>query len=255
MRTAIYRVNVLRQYLKKQRLATMRELKEVLGTRVDLTVFRKLKTLGCHTSYSHCGRYYALAEVARFDRRGLWSCQGVRFSRFGTLLETARQFIDPAPHGYTASALREELAVEVKAALLKLVRRQRIDREKVAGHYVYVSPEPQRQREQLLACREQTSVQLQELARSETGGLAHELKAAIILFVSLLDEQQRRLWAGMESLRLGYGGDQTLAALLGIDAHTVARGRQQLLQRDVHFKGVRGRGAGRPDIKKNTTNR
>jgi len=55
--------------------------------------------------------------VARFDRRGLWSCQGARFSRFGTLMETARRFIEPAFHGYTASALREELAVEVKTDL------------------------------------------------------------------------------------------------------------------------------------------
>jgi len=192
--------------------------------------------------------------VARFDRRGLWSCQGARFSRFGTLMETARRFIEPAFHGYTASALREELAVEVKAALLKLVRRQRIDREKVAGCYVYISHEPQRQREQLMACREQTAVKLRELARSETGILAHELKAAIVLFVSLLDEQQRRLWAGLESLRLGYGGDKTMASLLGVDPHTVARGRRQLLQRDVKLQRIREAGAGRPDIKKTPAN-
>jgi hypothetical protein len=34
-----------------------------------------------------------------------------------------------------------------------------------------------------------------------------ELKAAILLFYSLLDEQQRRLFAGLESIKLGHGGD------------------------------------------------
>jgi len=52
-----------------------------------------------------------------------------------------------------------------------------------------------------------------------------ELKAAIILFHGLLDEQQRRLFAGLESIRLGQGGDTLLGDFLGLDAHTVARGR------------------------------
>jgi hypothetical protein len=33
----------------------------------------------------------------------------------------------------------------------------------------------------------------------------HELKAAILLFYGLLDEQQRGLFAGLESMRLGHG--------------------------------------------------
>src|SRR5260370_8014704 len=60
-----------------------------------------------------------------------------------------------------------------------------------------------------------------------------ELKVAILLFYSLLDEQQRRLFAGLESIRLGHGGDTLLGDFLGLDSHTVARGRQQLLDREV----------------------
>jgi len=33
-----------------------------------------------------------------------------------------------------------------------------------------------------------------------------ELKTAILLFYSLLDEQQRRLFAGLESIKLGHSG-------------------------------------------------
>ena len=60
-----------------------------------------------------------------------------------------------------------------------------------------------------------------------------ELRAAIILFYSLLDERQRRLYAALESLKIGHGGDRRIAELLGLDAGTVARGRQQLLAGDV----------------------
>ena len=56
-----------------------------------------------------------------------------------------------------------------------------------------------------------------------------ELRAAIVLFASLLDERQRRLYAGLESLKCGWGGDTRIAGLLGIDSGTVARGRRQLL--------------------------
>jgi len=66
-----------------------------------------------------------------------------------------------------------------------------------------------------------------------------ELKAAILSFYSLLDEQQRRLYAGLESLKLGRGGDRSLADFLELDPHTVARGRQQLLTQGVEVSKKR----------------
>ena len=81
-------------------------------------------------------------------------------------------------------------------------------------------------------------------------GVPDELKAAIILFFSLLDERQRRLYAGLESLKLGYGGDTRIADLLGLDPGTVAQGRRQLLSRDVEVERVRRKGAGRKPVEK-----
>ena len=66
-----------------------------------------------------------------------------------------------------------------------------------------------------------------------------ELKASILLFYSLLDEQQRRLYAGLESLKLGRGGERQLADFLDLDPHTVARGRQQLLAQEVEVDRAR----------------
>jgi hypothetical protein len=78
-----------------------------------------------------------------------------------------------------------------------------------------------------------------------------ELKAAILLFYCLLDEQQRRLFAGLESIRLGHGGDTLLGDFLGLDVHTVARGRQQLLDQNVVSGRSRRTGGGRTSAEKN----
>jgi hypothetical protein len=77
-----------------------------------------------------------------------------------------------------------------------------------------------------------------------------ELKAAIIIFFSLLDEQQKRLYAGLESLKLGYGGDIKMAELLGLDVGTIARGRKQLIEADVEIERVRKAGGGRQVLEK-----
>src|SRR5260370_9067291 len=83
-----------------------------------------------------------------------------------------------------------------------------------------------------------------------------ELKSAIILFYSLLDERQRRLYAGLEAHKVGYGGDRKIAEFLGVDVHTGARGRRELLGRPVEAQRMRRRGrGGKPAEKKTRPNR
>ena len=76
------------------------------------------------------------------------------------------------------------------------------------------------------------------------------MKASILLFYRLLDEQQRRLYAGLESLKLGRGGDGQWADFLDLNPHTVAHGRQQLLAQDVEVDRVRRTGGGRKRVEK-----
>jgi hypothetical protein len=71
-----------------------------------------------------------------------------------------------------------------------------------------------------------------------------------VLFYSLLDEQQRRLYAGLEAYKLGHGGDRRIADFLGIGVHTVARGRQELFSNQVQREGVRQKGGGRKAVEK-----
>ena len=75
----------------------------------------------------------------------------------------------------------------------------------------------------------------------------------INLLASRLDEQQRRWFLAIESLRIGYGGDRLIALVAGMDEETIARGRKELA---ADFEGrpvdrVRTAGGGRPAAQKN----
>src|SRR6266853_4063050 len=153
MRPTSFDPSALRQHLRRNKIADLPELKRVLGTDTDLTVFRKLKQLQYLASYTHRGRFYTLPEIARFDDRGLWSHEGVWFSRHGTLLATLEAFVQHSPRGYFAEELAECLHVEVQDALYHLVEQRRIARQLVSNLYLYTSSDPVRRRRQLLARR------------------------------------------------------------------------------------------------------
>lgn len=249
MRPAIFDASSLRQHLRRHKIADLAELKQVLGTDTPLTVFRKLKQLDYRASYTHRGRFYTLAEIARFDDRGLWSHEAVWFSRYGTLLATVEAFVNRSSNGYYASELADELHAEVQEPLRHLVQQQRLSRMDIDGQFLYTAIDSPQRRNQTLARRSAQALPL--AVRSEALPLSpDELKAAILLFYGLLDEQQRRLFAGLESMRLGHGGDTLLSDFLGLDVHTVARGRQQLLDRDVIGGRMRRAGGGRTPTEK-----
>jgi hypothetical protein len=246
MRTPCFLADQLRAFLRRNKIATLPELKQVLGTPVDTTVFRKLKELSYRSSYSHRGRYYTLAEIPQFDPQGLWSWQGVWFSRWGNLVATVESLVHAAAQGYFAKELRQFLHVEVKDPLLQLVEQRRLARQPVSGLFLYCSANAACRRRQVL-----TRQALSEIPGSASAEVSpEELQASLVLFASLLDEQQRRLYAGLESLKFGRGGDHKLAELLQLDPHTVARGRKQLLAQQVERERVRKPGGGRKPVEK-----
>ncbi len=48
------------------------------------------------------------------------------------------------------------------------------------------------------------------------------------VFMSRLDEAQRRWYAALEAQRVGPGGDRLLAQITGLDEKTIRRGREEL---------------------------
>jgi len=240
---------ILETFLQQYKIATLPELKRVLRSNATMTVFRKMKALGYRTSYSHRGRYYTLLSIPQFNEDGLWYYRAVGFSRDGSLLATVRRLVEDSTAGLSAGELQALLNVEVKEPLLTLYRRRQIAREEMNGINVHFCVELGLQREQRLRRREPPgAIEISDSPVDQ--GLSPELKAAIILFFSLLDEQQRRLYAGLEAHKIGYGGDRKIADFLGLDVHTVSRGRQELFEDQVRREGVRRDGGGRRSVEK-----
>lgn len=241
MKTVRFLLEPLRELFARLRAVTMPEMKAALGTNVDVTVFRKLRDLSYHSSYSHRGGFYTLDSIAQFDEQGLWCCRDAWFSRHGTLLDTAQAMVSTSAAGYFADELEDVLHVSVKDALRRLVNQRRLGRQNLESRYLYTASDRTRRQEQLAA----RNAQIQARDPQE-----QTMRAAIVLFYSLLDEQQRRLYAGLESLKHGHGGDRQMAEYLGLNVETVARGRRDILAGEIQRGRVRRTGGGRPRAEK-----
>ena len=193
----------LRQLFRVHSILTLDELKSALGTQVAMTVFRKLRPLAYLSSYSHRGKYYTLNEIARFDQFGLWSHHQVRFSRHRTLINTCAVLVADSEAGYSADELEHLLHVQVKDPLRKLALQGRIRRSKVGLRWVHFSADSKHYHAQLRARHIAESASTAPSVSSVGRVVPDELRAAIILFYSLLDERQRRLYAALESLKIG----------------------------------------------------
>jgi len=234
--------------IDEKRILTMDELKNILGTQSRMTVFRKLKELNYITSYSHSGKFYSLKRIAKFNSLGLWFFNSVLFSKHGTLVESVKHFIDQSKGGHTASELVKYLKVKVDDVLFSLLKNKIIQRQKISGIYVYFSKNNLTRKQQELFRKD--LIYDSSMIKMNPEISMDELKAALIIFFSLLDEQQRRLYAGLESLKIGYGGDSFIAMMLGLSEKTVAKGRREFLTNQIDGKSIRRKGGGRKSIKK-----
>ena len=74
---------------------------------------------------------------------------------------------------------------------------------------------------------------------------------AINRVMAMLDEKQRRLFAGLLALRLGHGGILTLGVITGLSRTTIRRGIEELRSGIAGSgKRIRGVGGGRPRVEK-----
>jgi hypothetical protein len=72
------------------------------------------------------------------------------------------------------------------------------------------------------------------------------------LFISRLDEQQRRWYAALEAQKAGYGGTTLVAKITGLSVETIRRGRYELAS-DLGTRPVdrvRKVGGGRKTVEK-----
>ena len=240
-------ISLLRERLvdifKRQKTATMEQLKEALGSQSSMTVHRKLKQLEYLSSCSHSGKYYTLKHIPQFDQLGLWFYDSVLFSVYGTLAETIKTLIETSELGHSALDLEKLLEVKPNDVLLKLIGHNLLARKKIDGVYIYFSPYKSVRTKQELH-RKEIDKGL-DLTKITPDVLMNEVKASIILFYCTLNEKQRRLYAGLESLKLGGNGDQVIAELLGLNRKTVSKGRNELLNDSINVDTIRNLGGGR----------
>lgn len=125
---------------------------QVLCNRLNLSrasVIRRLNEHGYYSSYNWSGKFLTIREVANFDRRGLWSCKGARFSTHGTLKNTTDHFVNSSEAGMTHEELVMILGVRTHNTLLDLVREDRVQRRKLGSTFVYLSRKRSLQRKQV----------------------------------------------------------------------------------------------------------
>ncbi len=240
--------NLLLTHMNEKKITVMPELKVLLNTQSRMTVFRKLKKLDYITSCSHKGKYYSLNSIAKFNDYGIWKYQSILFSKFGTIKKTLAFLIDNSSKGYSASELYSILNIKVDDVLLGLVKNKHVTRKKISGKYIYYSNAPNQCRKQELTREDQ--LQQFDQVKMNPDILLNEIKAALIIFFSTLNEKQRRLYAGFESLKAGYGGDERIARLLDLNIKTVSKGRKELLSQKVAVDTIRKKGGGRKQLKK-----
>lgn len=72
------------------------------------------------------------------------------------------------------------------------------------------------------------------------------------LFLSRLDEQQRRWYAALEAEKLGHGGLEEIAKITGLHVNTISRGRKELRNdlQERPSQRVRLKGGGRKAVEK-----
>jgi hypothetical protein len=73
------------------------------------------------------------------------------------------------------------------------------------------------------------------------------------VFLSRLDEQQRRWYVALEAQKLGHGGIEKMSRITGMDVSTIRRGGRELRNdlEDRPVGRIRLPGGGRPRAEKN----
>lgn len=242
----------IEEFILSKRMVTFKELQKFLGNTSRMTIIRRLRELSYLSSYSHAGKYYTIESIPKFSEEGLWSYNSVYFSKFDSLINTCHAFVNNSESGYSTKELRNILHVDVKLSLIELTKRGKLYRKKFRGGYVYFNKHFPRRKQQLIIRHSQNEATVLNIGKLSSQVITNELKAAIILFFSILDEKQRRLYAGLESLKIGHGGDSLISQLLKIDPETVSKGKKELISTHFEKNRVRKQGAGRPEIKKNS---
>jgi len=150
----------LLKLFESNEVVEFKDIQSALDNASRATCFRYLQQVPYHRSYNYNGRYYTRKDPTRYDRLGLFSHDGIFFSRDNTLGETIRRLVWESEAGWTQREFQDVLRVRVQVVLLNSFQRGKIAREKVHGFYVYLHPDPAVREAQLNQRQERTSFEV-----------------------------------------------------------------------------------------------
>ncbi len=133
--------------MKQKKVITVAELARILKSS-DKTVRRRLKCWRAYTSFNKNGRYYTLPDIPVFDSNGLWTCQGIHFSRHGNLRQTIVYLVNHSEAGLDAAELAAIMGIYVRSFLTYLRDVPDLRREKIQGRFIYFATEERAYTEQ-----------------------------------------------------------------------------------------------------------
>jgi DNA-binding transcriptional regulator YhcF (GntR family) len=124
------------QLLRQRQVAAYADLAQQLEVSRK-TVQRALGKAGAYASLNGNSAYVTLKNTPRFDRRGLWGYQQLRFSRHGDLPRTIQALVEQSSQGCTLEELQQWLGTRVHNHLSRLLRRSEIQRFFLGRHAIY----------------------------------------------------------------------------------------------------------------------
>ena len=78
---------------------------------------------------------------------------------------------------------------------------------------------------------------------------SQEIETTMKRFYETLSEKDKRRYAAVEALKLGYGGQKYICEILSCDADTVKRGRKELQEGEINQENrIREQGGGRKKL-------
>src|SRR5674476_1393441 len=84
---------------------------------------------------------------------------------------------------------------------------------------------------------------------------SNDIKKAMKMFYETLSEKDRRRYAAIESIKLGYGGQKYICEILGCSPDTVKVGTDELLNDNLdEIEGIRKPGGGKKKIIESVAN-
>ena len=110
----------LLKMFRKNYIATIDEVFQILDTNSRMSAFRRLKSMGYLTIFTNAGRYYTLSDIPRFDKQGLWFYQDVGFSHAGTLKSTVIELVNFSAAGMTPNEALNLLRLRVPNSLHRI---------------------------------------------------------------------------------------------------------------------------------------